>query len=358
MAEPRPTFTQDSPLMLHYKLAAAIVSDDFDRFIELLDSSPPDTIHVRGLPKHNKPVPSSQGDMLIHYAVKKKRYKMVQELLKRGANPNFRDAWGLPPLQQAIRDKVTSGNSEKDMVQLLLDAGADPNVRSFDGAAALDHPESLQNAHIVEQLVRAGADIHSGLVGLKVRIPLHQALDLGSGIDVIETLIRLGSDVNQRDHKGRTALHHEWHYGRPDVVALLIKAGADIEAKDNQGLTPLNDYTLRERRAAIKELIRAGVNTQFTPPPWTARLSTSVYRPQLYRQLAMEIEEEKRLAELRELYLIQQRIRSETPYGTSDERLLPDEMLRLIAEKNVRIRNRGPPTDGGGAATPFVHYLL
>lgn len=57
----------------------------------------------------------------------------------------------------------------------------------------------------------------------------------------IRMLLFCGSDVNKRDHYGRTPLHTAiMHNNSDDIIRLLAKTGTDIDATDNEGLTPLH----------------------------------------------------------------------------------------------------------------------
>jgi hypothetical protein len=56
----------------------------------------------------------------------------------------------------------------------------------------------------------------------------------------IETLTRLGADIEAVDNNGKTALHYAAEAGRDSAVKTLVKLGADIKAVDNNGKTALH----------------------------------------------------------------------------------------------------------------------
>lgn len=68
--------------------------------------------------------------------------------------------------------------------------------------------------------------------------PLHEAADQGN-VGSVKTVIREGTDINERDRGGRTALMFSVNSGNKELVKLLIEKGADVNAKDNHGGTAL-----------------------------------------------------------------------------------------------------------------------
>jgi ankyrin repeat protein len=61
----------------------------------------------------------------------------------------------------------------------------------------------------------------------------------GASYSEVETLIKLGFDVNKKDSEGLTLLHVASKLRKLQEVKLLLSNGADIEASDKDGCTPL-----------------------------------------------------------------------------------------------------------------------
>ena len=59
----------------------------------------------------------------------------------------------------------------------------------------------------------------------------------GRHTEIVELLITNGADVNAKDDRGATPLHHAID---KEIVELLIAEGADVNAKDKRGRTPLD----------------------------------------------------------------------------------------------------------------------
>ena len=68
--------------------------------------------------------------------------------------------------------------------------------------------------------------------------PLVAAVEAGHGV-IVKVLIRLGLQLDQPLHQGKTALAVAASNGMEDLVPLLIEAGAEINLADDNGVTPL-----------------------------------------------------------------------------------------------------------------------
>src|SRR3954465_10558087 len=77
---------------------------------------------------------------------------VMRALLKRGANPNARGAFGTPPLHWRVRV------DDLDGARMLLKAGADPNGLTERGVSPLSLAIANGNAEMVRLQLKAGAD--------------------------------------------------------------------------------------------------------------------------------------------------------------------------------------------------------
>ncbi len=135
------------------------------------------------------------------------------------------------------------------MVDLLLKHGADPNVDSPRLGLPLNYASGLLNAEdIIIRLLDAGADCEGqSRISLSDRLtpPIHLAA-LGGCATNVATLIARGANVNSKARNGATPLikavvnRQTSINERKAVIDVLLKNGADINATDNSGMTVLD----------------------------------------------------------------------------------------------------------------------
>lgn len=94
------------------------------------------------------------GDTPLTAAVSGSNVDTIRFLLSRGADPNQRDGFGLPPIcTAAIR-------GELEICRMLIESGADPTLPDWDGGplkTALDYASDCGHAEVGDYLrVQAG----------------------------------------------------------------------------------------------------------------------------------------------------------------------------------------------------------
>jgi ankyrin repeat protein len=151
-------------------------------------------------------------------------------LLKRGADPNARGAFGTPALHWRVRV------DDLDGARRLLKAGADPNGLTERGMSPLSIAIANGNGEMVRLLLKAGADPnHPEPTG---ETHLMMAAQVGV-LAMVEQLLQRNSNVNARDpHYGQTALMFAARAGHADIVAALLTSGANPNVATYVGETP------------------------------------------------------------------------------------------------------------------------
>lgn len=127
------------------------------------------------------------------------------------------------------------------------------------------HEEQLYRAALngetetVAKLLTGGADPNRPSEGEEAGLPLCAAA-AWDRVEVAETLLAAGADVNGREAGGWTALQWAAANGHAAVAGVLIEAGAEVDAANDDGDTPL---TLAARRGAlgvVRTLLAAGAD--------------------------------------------------------------------------------------------------
>lgn len=170
---------------------------------------------------------------LIHVAAYYGDDKLLELLIKKGADVNAKNARELPPLFMPLYFGVFCHMYDTVPPQ-------------FETAAST----------MCSLLINAGADVNIKFLGK--RTPLHAAAYTGN-VDLTKLLISKKADVNARNDEGKTPLHTAAIYGQDEIIQLLLSAGADVNAKDNEGKTPLH-MTEKESTGKILIAAKGGVN--------------------------------------------------------------------------------------------------
>ena len=74
--------------------------------------------------------------------------------------------------------------------------------------------------------------------------------------DVVRTLLKKGTNVNEKTTGGYTALHVAAILGSHDIVRMLLDKGADVNAKDYVGNVTALSEAIRKGRQAVATLLR------------------------------------------------------------------------------------------------------
>ena len=162
----------------------------------------------------------------------------VERLILRGAEVDNVSGEGVTPLIYAVSNKKLKA------VNVLLSYGADPNKKTLDGMTPL--------------LVILKEYVNMWSIELtKVKTSLEDEC-----LNIAESLLRYGADIDYQDNYGATALNYASIYASFRFADLLIYYRADIDRKAYDGTTPLMAAVWAGHAALADLLVQNGANME------------------------------------------------------------------------------------------------
>jgi ankyrin repeat protein len=189
-------------------------------------------------------------------AIKQDTPSPIQNLLRRGFDPNTVDPSGQSGLFIALREPSPK------VAQVLIDwPKTDVNRLNSKGESALMLAALTDQQDLAEKLIKKGADVNK--TGWT---PLHYAATKGH-LAIISLLLEQHAYIDAESPNGTTPLMMAAMYGTPAAVKLLLQEGADPQLRNQQGLTAL-EFAERASRPDAVELLAAAVRGKKPAGQW------------------------------------------------------------------------------------------
>ncbi|CAF3996688.1 unnamed protein product [Rotaria sordida] len=214
------------------------------------------------------------GQTPLFCAAKGGRTDIVKCLLVCGANPRVQTNNGVSALW------ISSQKGFLEVVELLLNAGAETHVAPFGyradkltitGWTPLYAAMKSQKFDVVKLLLKHGANPNA--VTKFCLTPFLLACKI-CDLDIIEACIVAGADINftlsgsnanDLNITGETALFIATLKDRIDVVKFLIEKGAQVNIQNHCGVSPLHLCAKSGNQELVQMLIQAGANVNIAP---------------------------------------------------------------------------------------------
>jgi ankyrin repeat protein len=189
-------------------------------------------------------------------AIRQDQPAVIQNLLRRGFDPDTRDPNGQTGLFIALREPSLKA------AEVLVDwPKTNVNILNAKDESALMLAALKGHQALAEKLVKKGADVNK--TGWT---PLHYAASNGD-VGIISLLLENSAYIDAESPNGTTPLMMAAMYGTPAAVKLLLDEGADPQLKNQQGLTALQ-FAERANRPDSTELIAEALRRKRPAGQW------------------------------------------------------------------------------------------
>ncbi|XP_051167873.1 putative ankyrin repeat protein RF_0381 [Leptopilina boulardi] len=172
--------------------------------------------------------------------------KIAEILIENNAKIEAQDAAKKTPLQRACDNKY------EEMVEVLLKVGASFKMKFHQRRSALHYIVGINNTRIMKLFLDQGLD--PNVKDFREETPLiygSKSSAKGISLDIIELLIEYGADIDAGDINGVTALHIAAGFYNLKVVKYLLKLGANVNIRTKNDLTPLDRILIKFRGCKI-----------------------------------------------------------------------------------------------------------
>ncbi|XP_049764090.1 poly [ADP-ribose] polymerase tankyrase isoform X3 [Schistocerca cancellata] len=215
------------------------------------------------------------GLVPLHNACSYGHFEVTEMLIKHGANVNAMDLWQFTPLHEA------ASKSRVEVCSLLLSEGADPTLLNCHSKSAIDVAPTRElqerlayefKGHCLLEAARQADPakvkkyLSPDVVNFKHPYtgdtPLHCAVasPYPKRKQVMETLIRKGAHLNEKNKDFLTPLHIAADNSHYDVLGALLSHGAKINAVDGLGQTALHRCARDDNLQACRILLSYNVD--------------------------------------------------------------------------------------------------
>ncbi|WP_143321424.1 ankyrin repeat domain-containing protein [Clostridium sp. HBUAS56010] len=287
----RSQIEKDSPTSVSYEdwqLLAAMSqgSSSLERAREAIDAGAEINSYEKGQVEIYDHPRSKDRILLLtplRIALKNGAVGVFEELIKRGADVNIKEADGKTPLM------CVASNSGLKQITMLVEAGADVTYENSKGLDALDYAASSSHkgTDVLEYLLEHGGRVDGKTVNraAEVRIPdfrkveylieqcekngedwsidgkyrLHYLAALGTAEELEETITRKKNiDWNETNQGYDSLLMEAASMGNLDTMSYLLRSGADIQFVSQEQKTALIRAVENNQYEAVALLMDSG----------------------------------------------------------------------------------------------------
>ena len=200
------------------------------------------------------------------FIAKEQKLEKVYEFLRQNGAKEFFDENKAKELGLKLIEAIEDGKTEKaiELIEIGADVNAKKRVRiganweeEYHSFHVLYFAISNEMDEVVKLLIENGTNLdEEDDYG---NTALVKAVSAGR-LDIAKLLIENGANLDAKNYKGDTALITAAYNGCVDIVEELIEAGADVNVKNNDGWTALMRASRWNKKDVVKLLIEKGAD--------------------------------------------------------------------------------------------------
>ena len=157
-----------------------------------------------------------------------------------------------------ILNAVEETNFQEEQRQ--VESGVGINENDDDGNTVLHYSASSSSEEIPESLVKHDQYLVEHHDADKNGDTLHFFIKncKEESLSIVKSLVEQGADVNVKDYRNKTALHHAVEAKSLEIVKYLVEHGADVNCKTKRGATALHFAVGTGLLEMVKYLVENG----------------------------------------------------------------------------------------------------
>ena len=181
-------------------------------------------------------------------ACSRRNVEAINALLNAGADSNISNNMGLTCIDHAV-----AGGCSKETLQTIINHGADVNAINMGSVIA------LMSIETINVLLKAGGD--PNIADAQGLTWIHQAVGMGCNIEILQTIIDHGADVNATNNYNISPLMTACQTGNAEAINVLFNAGADPSIADFNGVTLIHQsVVLGCNKKTLQTIINHGAD--------------------------------------------------------------------------------------------------